>query len=82
MIKEGEALLGLSGAPFFVGGDFATNEGTVSAAIGCGVRAARHIHRTLSGEDLFPPERIPLQLRDAIKFKRFAHDRQCASEYA
>ncbi len=55
VIKEGEALLGLSGAPFFVGGDFATNEGTVSAAIGCGLRAARHIHRTLTGEDLFPP---------------------------
>ena len=73
VIKEGEALLGLSGAPFFVGGDFATNEGTVSAAIGCGVRAARHIHRTLTGEDLFPPPEYPIATADQIKFNRFAH---------
>jgi NADPH-dependent glutamate synthase beta subunit-like oxidoreductase/ferredoxin len=73
VIKEGEALLGLSGAPFFVGGDFATNEGTVSAAIGCGVRAARHIHRTLTGEDLFPPPEDPIATSDHIKFNRFAH---------
>jgi len=73
VIKEGEALLGLSGAPFFVGGDFATNEGTVSAAIGCGVRAAKHIHRTLSGEDLFPPTPEPVATSEEIKFNRFEH---------
>ena len=73
VIKEGEALLGLSGAPFYVGGDFATNEGTVSAAIGCGVRAARHIHRTLSGEDLFPPPAEPVATSEVIKFHRFEH---------
>ncbi|MCP4995608.1 MAG: FAD-dependent oxidoreductase, partial [Gammaproteobacteria bacterium] len=73
VIKEGKALLGLSGAPFFVGGDFATNEGTVSAAIGCGNRAAMHIHRTLSGEDLFPPPDEPVANSDAIKFNRFEH---------
>ena len=78
VIKEGEALLGLSGAPFFVGGDFATNEGTVSAAIGCGVRAARHIHRTLSGEDLFPPAEDPIATSDQIKFSRFAHETRAA----
>jgi ferredoxin len=72
-IKEGEALLGLSGAPFFVGGDFATNEGTVSAAIGCGVRAARHIHRTLTGEDLFPPPEEPIATSEQIRFNRFEH---------
>jgi len=73
VIKEGESLLGLSGAPFFVGGDFATNAGTVSAAIGCGVRAARHIHRTLTGEDLFPPAEEPIATSDQIRFNRFAH---------
>lgn len=73
VIKEGEVLLGLSGAPFFVGGDFATNEGTVSAAIGCGVRAARHIHLTLSGEDLFPAAPEPIATPDMIKFHRFEH---------
>ncbi len=72
-ITEGKALLGLSGAPVFLGGDFATNEGTVSAAIGCGVRAARHIHRTLAGEDLFPPVEDPVAESEAIKFHRFHH---------
>jgi 2-oxoacid:acceptor oxidoreductase gamma subunit (pyruvate/2-ketoisovalerate family) len=72
-IKEGEALLGLSGAPVFLGGDFATNEGTVSAAIGCGVRAAWHIHRTLGGEDLFPESVAPVAEADAIRFHRFYH---------
>jgi Pyruvate/2-oxoacid:ferredoxin oxidoreductase delta subunit len=72
-IREGEALLGLSGAPLFVGGDFATNAGTVSAAIGCGLRAARHIHRTLSGEDLFPPPEEPVATSAQIKFQRFDH---------
>lgn len=72
-IREGEALLGLSGAPVFLGGDFATNEGTVSAAVGCGVRAARHIHRTLTGEDLFPPAEEPVATTDEIKFHRFHH---------
>jgi len=73
VIREGEALLGLSGAPFFVGGDFATNAGTVSAAIGCGVRAARHIHRTLTGEDLFPPPEEPVASSTEIRFQRFDH---------
>ena len=73
VIKEGKTLLGLSGAPFFVGGDFATNEGTVSAAIGCGLRAAKHIHHTLSGEDLFPPPAEPVATSDVIKFHRFEH---------
>jgi len=73
VIREGEALLGLSGAPFFLGGDFATNEGTVSAAIGCGARAAKHIHRTLAAEDLFPPEEEPVATSDVIKFQRFEH---------
>ena len=72
-IREGRALLGLSGAPFFLGGDFATNEGTVSAAIGCGIRGARHIHKTLSGEDLFPPAPAPTATTEVIKFQRFEH---------
>ena len=79
-ITEGKALLGLSSAPVFLGGDFATNEGTVSAAIGCGVRAARHIHRTLTGEDLFPPAEAPVADADAIKFHRFYQSPQVEVE--
>jgi NADPH-dependent glutamate synthase beta subunit-like oxidoreductase/Pyruvate/2-oxoacid:ferredoxin oxidoreductase delta subunit len=59
-IRDGGELLGLAGAPVFAGGDFATNEGTVTAAIGSGHNAALHIHQTLTGEDRFPdrPEEI------------------------
>ena len=59
-VRHEKALLGLTGAPVFLGGDLAANEGTVTAAIGSGKKAAWHIHRTLTGEDLFPtlPEQI------------------------
>ncbi len=73
-IHEEGQLLGLTGAPLFAGGDFATNEGTVSAAIGSGRRAAWHIHRTLSGEDLFPPPAEPTASPDYITTHVFAHD--------
>lgn len=35
----------------FLGGDFATNDGTVAGAIGSGRRAAFEIHRAISGEE-------------------------------
>jgi len=54
-LHDGEVLLGLTTAPIFACGDFASNDGTVTAAIGSGRRAAWHVHRTLSGEDLFAP---------------------------
>ncbi len=73
-ISDGKSLLGLSGAPMFVGGDFATNEGTVTAAIGSGRKAALHIHRTLTGEDLFPPPAEPVAASDQITTHVFSHE--------
>ncbi|RIK66578.1 MAG: hypothetical protein DCC65_09540 [Planctomycetota bacterium] len=55
-IRDRDHLLGLSGAPIYLGGDFATNDGTVAAAIGSGRRAAWQIHKTLTGENLRPAE--------------------------
>ncbi len=72
-IRENGVLLGLAGAPVFCGGDLAANEGTVSAAIGSGRRAALHIHRTLSGEDLFPPHPEPVAGPEAITTHVFTH---------
>lgn len=72
-VREQGKLLGLSGAPIFAGGDFATNEGTVTAAIGSGHKAALHIHRTLSGEDLFPPETEPMASPADITMHIFGH---------
>jgi len=74
-IHQDGALLGLSGGPIFAGGDFATNEGTVTAAIGSGRKAALHVHRTLSGENLFPPPAGPVAEPDVIRMHLFTHAR-------
>ena len=75
-ISDNGSLLGLSGGPIFAGGDFATNEGTVTAAIGSGHKAAMHIHRTLTGEDLFPPPSEPVAAEDAITMHVFTHSKR------
>lgn len=72
-VREGEKLLGLTAAPVFAGGDFATNEGTVTAAIGSGRRAALHMHRTLTGEDLFPPQPPEVAGPEHITMHIFGH---------
>ncbi|MFQ5429184.1 MAG: 2-oxoacid:acceptor oxidoreductase family protein [Phycisphaerae bacterium] len=59
-VRQDGRLLGLTGSPIFFCGDFATNEGTVSAAIASGRFAAFHLHRTLTGEDLFPESPPPV----------------------
>jgi len=70
-VYEGAALLGLAGAPIFAGGDLATNEGTVAHAIGSGRRAAWHIHRTLTGVDLFPPPPQGVATREVMHLHGF-----------
>ncbi len=72
-VRSGARLLGLTGAPVFAGGDFATNEGTVTAAVGNGRKAAWHIHRTLTGEDLFPPAPAPLAGPEVVALHVFPH---------
>jgi 2-oxoacid:acceptor oxidoreductase gamma subunit (pyruvate/2-ketoisovalerate family) len=72
-VHEDGQLLGLTGAPVFSGGDFATNAGTVTAAIGSGHMAALHIHRTLTGEDLFPPAPERIAGPEMIHMHIFSH---------
>jgi 2-oxoacid:acceptor oxidoreductase gamma subunit (pyruvate/2-ketoisovalerate family) len=72
-IRENGQLLGLACAPVYIGGDFGSNEGTVTAAIGSGRRAAWHIHRALTGEDLFPPEAPAVATREDLHLNLFAH---------
>ncbi len=71
-IRDHGRLLGLTGSPVFCGGDLATNDGTVAGAIGNGRRAALHIHRSLSGEDLFPSPPEPVAGADRITTHVFA----------
>jgi NADPH-dependent glutamate synthase beta subunit-like oxidoreductase len=54
-VHEGEKLIGTLQTPVFAVGDLATNDGTVTAAIGSGRRAALHVHHTFTGEQLLPP---------------------------
>lgn len=72
-VHEGARLVGLTGAPIFAGGDFASNDGTVAGAIGSGRRAALHIHRCLTGEDLFPPSEAPVIGVDDLHMHVFTH---------
>jgi len=69
-VREGQAFLGLTDTPVFVGGDLRTNEGTVAAAIGDGRKTAWHIHRVLGGEEVeafgFPAGGPPEPLEDHV----------------
>lgn len=71
-IRDAGKLLGLAAAPIYIGGDLATNEGTVAAAIGSGRKAALHVHETLSGENLFPSEPAPVATADVIHVEAFS----------
>lgn len=72
-VHENGRLLGLSGAPVFLGGDFGRNEGTVAAAIGSGRRAAGEIHRMLSGEDLLLRAEPPVATYEDVRAGLFVH---------
>jgi 2-oxoacid:acceptor oxidoreductase gamma subunit (pyruvate/2-ketoisovalerate family) len=54
-VHEGESVIGTLDKPVFAVGDVATSDGTVTAAIGSGRRAALHVHHTFTGEQLLPP---------------------------
>jgi 2-oxoacid:acceptor oxidoreductase gamma subunit (pyruvate/2-ketoisovalerate family) len=63
-------------ANVFFGGDFATNDGTVTAAIGSGSRAAWQIHALLSGEDR-PRRAVPRVATTAdLHLNLFPHAQQ------
>lgn len=72
-VRDGEQLVGLAGCPIFAGGDFATNDGTVTAAIGSGHRAALHIHKTITGENLFPPDPPEVAGKERMTLHVFEH---------
>lgn len=72
-VKEDGHLLGLTGAPVFAGGDFTINAGTVTAAISSGHMAALHVHRTLTGEDRFPPRPERIADPEMIHMHIFSH---------
>ena len=63
-----------TGAPLYAAGDLLTNEGTVTAAIGCGKDMALLLHEKFSGERLYtdmPPVESVVRA-DSIKLQHFA----------
>ena len=61
-------------APVYPAGDLLTNEGTVTAAIGCGRDMALMLHERFSGEKLYeskPPEETVIR-SDSIRMHHFA----------
>jgi 2-oxoacid:acceptor oxidoreductase gamma subunit (pyruvate/2-ketoisovalerate family) len=72
-IRENGEIVGIAGAPLFIGGDLGRSEGTVAAAIGSGRRAALHIHRTLSGQDLLTSDEPRVATINDIHTRTFGH---------
>ena len=70
--RNGALLLEPTAAPVFICGDFATNEGTVAAAIGNGRLAALRIHHALGGELPLPTSRPLTANLDVIRTQLFA----------
>jgi 2-oxoacid:acceptor oxidoreductase gamma subunit (pyruvate/2-ketoisovalerate family) len=60
-------------APVYPTGDLLTNEGTVTAAIGCGRYMALMLHERFSGEKLYidPPNIKSVVRADQIRFQHF-----------
>ncbi len=75
-VREGKVLLGVLEKPVFAVGDLATNDGTVTAAIGNGRRAAFHIHQTFTGEQLLPEPHCEEEVIGASAMKMHLFERQ------
>lgn len=72
-VKQDGITIGQTDSPIFCSGDFATNDGTVAAAIGSGRRIALNIHQQLTGEDLLPRPEQPVADSGYVKQQFFEH---------
>ncbi len=81
-VSEQGRVVGTLESPVYVGGDLATGEGTVAAAIGNGRRTALQMHRLLSGEDLLPAapgEPVRFESLNTNYFRRAARSEGAAA---
>lgn len=73
VMRDGDhQVRGIGRVPVVLGGDLASNEGTVAAAMGTGMRAAWLMHRALTEEDRVPGPRPPVAGPDVIRPGSFA----------
>ena len=75
-VHDGEVHIGTLEKPVFAIGDLATNDGTVTAAIGNGRRAALHIHQVFTGEQLLVDTHTEEDVIGADKLKMHLFERQ------
>jgi NADPH-dependent glutamate synthase beta subunit-like oxidoreductase len=73
VLSRDQPLNGDGGAPVYAAGDLLTNEGTVTAAIGCGRDMALLLHEKFSGEKLYenPPSVESVVRADQIRLQHF-----------
>jgi len=73
VLSRGKPLNGDDGAPVYAAGDLLTNEGTVTAAIGCGKDMAFLLHKKFTGEKLSttPPSADSVVRADSISMQHF-----------
>jgi 2-oxoacid:acceptor oxidoreductase gamma subunit (pyruvate/2-ketoisovalerate family) len=76
--REQPAIEGEGGAPVYPAGDLLTNEGTVTAAIGCGRDMALRLHERFSGERLYRegPSEDSVVRADRIRLHHFERQPQ------
>jgi NADPH-dependent glutamate synthase beta subunit-like oxidoreductase len=73
VLSRVKPLNGDDGAPVYAAGDLLTNEGTVTAAIGCGKDMAFLLHKKFTGEKLSttPPSADSVVRADSISMQHF-----------
>lgn len=73
VLSRGKPINGDGGAPVYAAGDLLTNEGTVTAAIGCGKDMAFLLHEKFAGEKLHttPPSADSVVRADSISMQHF-----------
>ena len=72
-LARAEPVLSDGAAPVYPAGDLLTNEGTVTAAIGCGRDMALRLHEHFSGEKLYrdPPAEDAVVRADRMRLQHF-----------
>ncbi len=73
VLSRGKPINGDDGVPVYAAGDLLTNEGTVTAAIGCGKDMAFLLHKKFAGEKFYatPPSADSVVRADSISMQHF-----------
>jgi len=75
VVSKDRPVNGQGASPLYLAGDLLTNEGTVTAAIGCGRDMALQLHEHFSGEKLYQPRPAENSVvrADRLRLHHFPH---------